>query len=351
MSEAAPMVTISLRYVVSDVDRYGHVRHYLRRPGMKKVRLPGAPGSAEFMAAYHSAEGDELAPVARKARDGTFGALVIAYYSSPEFARLDTSTRAWRRRHLDLLRAADGHLPVAPIEPADIVAMVEELASKPSVANHRLKALRALFKWGLNRGRIRNNPTLGVSAIAYHSDGVHTWSLDEVGAYEDRHKLGTKARLAMAILLCSAGRREDAVRLGPQHVKGGRLRFVQAKNEHRKPVEVDIPIHADLADAIAACPSGHLNFLVTEFGKPFTPAGFGNWFRDRCNEAGLHHCSAHGLRKAAAVRLAEAGASPHEIMAVTGHRTLAEVERYTRSARMARLADSGFAKLAMKDKG
>jgi integrase len=78
--------------------------------------------------------------------------------------------------------------------------------------------------------------------------------------------------------------------------------------------------------------------LVTEFGAPFTAAGFGNWFRDRCNEAGLKHCSFHGLRKAAATRLAEAGCTTEQIKAVTGHATLKEVGRYTKAADQARLA-------------
>ena len=71
----------------------------------------------------------------------------------------------------------------------------------------------------------------------------------------------------------------------------------------------------------------HMTFLVTEFGKPYSVAGFGNRFRDWCDQAGLKHCSAHGLRKALATELANNGATAHEIMAVTGHQSLAEVER------------------------
>jgi integrase/recombinase XerD len=96
------------------------------------------------------------------------------------------------------------------------------------------------------------------------------------------------------------------------------VRFRQAKNEHRNPIEIDIPLHPELGVSIAATPSGHLALLTTEFGRPFTPAGFGNWFRDQCDQANLHHCSAHGLRKATAAALAEAGATAHEIAAVTG---------------------------------
>jgi integrase len=200
--------------------------------------------------------------------------------------------------------------------------------------------MQALFKWAVANDEAPRNPTRDVAPIRYVEKGYHTWTLEE----EARHPIGTKARLAVALLLYTACRREDVVRLGPQHVRRGRVRFTQAKNEHRNPVQVDIPLHSDLAAVIDASRSGHLTFLATTFGKPFTPSGFGNWFRERCNEAGLPHCSAHGLRKATAARLAERGATPHEIMAVTGHRSLEEVERYTRAAGRAGLADSAMAK-------
>jgi len=94
-----------------------------------------------------------------------------------------------------------------------------------------------------------------------------------------------------------------------------------------------------------ATPSGHLTFLVTEFGKPFAVAGFGNWFREQCDIANLHHCSFHGLRKAASVRLAEAGCTPHEIAAITGHASLKEIVRYTQTADRKRLAAAAMEKV------
>jgi integrase/recombinase XerD len=192
---------------------------------------------------------------------------------------------------------------------------------------------------------VAGNPARDVEMIRYKSNGHHSWTMEEIAQYEARHPIGTQARLAMTLLLYTAGRREDACRLGPQHVKNGRIRFTQAKNENRSPVTVDMPVHTDLARAIAATPSGHLSFLVSKLNKPFTPAGFGNKFREWCDAAGLPHCSAHGLRKAAATRLADLGATAHEIMAVTGHQSLEEAERYTKTANKAGLADRAFRKL------
>jgi integrase/recombinase XerD len=123
------------------------------------------------------------------------------------------------------------------------------------------------------------------------------------------------------------------------------VRFRQAKNGHRSPIDIDIPLHPALGASIAAAKVGNLTFLITEFGKPFTANGFGNKFKDWCRQADLPHCSAHGVRKATATALAEGGATPHEIGSITGHTSLKEIERYTKAARRSGLATQGMAKL------
>lgn len=138
------------------------------------------------------------------------------------------------------------------------------------------------------------------------------------------------------------------MRLGPQHVRDRGIKYRQAKNEHRNPIDMDILLYVDLAEAIPATPSGHLTFLITEYGKLLTANGFGNAFKDWCRLADLPHCSAHGLCKATADRLAERGAAAHETMAITGHRSLEEVERYTRAVRQASLANSAMGKLSAR---
>jgi integrase len=105
-----------------------------------------------------------------------------------------------------------------------------------------------------------------------------------------------------------------------------------------------IPVHPALQAVLDATPSDHLTILTTEYGKPFTAAGFGGWFRQRCDMASLpKHCAAHGLRKAAGRRLAEAGCSANVIASILGHATLREVERYTRAAGQERMARIGMA--------
>ena len=92
-----------------------------------------------------------------------------------------------------------------------------------------------------------------------------------------------------------------------------------------------------------------MTFLETYYGKPFSADGFGHFFRAECNKAGLPHCSAHGLRKACARRLADAGCTQHEIAAITGHNSLREVVRYTKGADQKRLATAAMQKLTNRE--
>jgi integrase/recombinase XerD len=337
------------RWLVEDVDRFGNIRIYVRRPGRQKVRIRAPFGTDEFFAAYTAAVADQVtAPrQAGEAKPGSFRHLCTLYYGSATFKILDAATQSWRRRALDSICEQHGHKPVALLEMRHVRKLRDERVDQPGAANTRLKALKALFAWACeDEPQIApKNPTIGVRKIKYAVAGHHSWTPEEVQQYRTRHAVGSKARLALELLLYTGGRREDAVRLGPQHLRGGRIRFRQAKNEHRNPIDIDVPLHPHLAASISATRSGHLTFLVTEYHRPFSPAGFGNWFRARCDDAGLHHCSAHGLRKACATALADAGATTHEIASVTGHQSLDEIERYTRAAQRKRLADTALGKL------
>ena len=182
-----------------------------------------------------------------------------------------------------------------------------------------------------------------MKALRAKSDGYHSWTDDEIAQFENRHDVGSRPRLALALLLYTGQRRSDVVRMGRQHIdKNGAIRVRQLKTG----AELAIPIHATLQAIIAETQlTGRQTFLTTQFGKPFTAAGFGNWFREQCNDAGLPHCSAHGLRKAAARRLAEAGCTAHEIASITGHASLREVQRYTKAADQSRLAVAAMNKV------
>ena len=338
---------IRFKHLIEDRDRHGNIRLYVRVPGRPKVRIRATFGTDEFMAAYSAAISDQVtAPrQAKDAKPGSFRYLCIRYYGSAAYKSLDNSTRNWQRRALDEIAQEHSAKPVAMMAARHVRRIRDAKIETPAAANQRVKALRAMFSWANEAEETTVNPTIGVKKLKYVSAGHHTWTAEEIEQFNERHPIGTQARLALDIIRYTTGRREDAPRLGLQHIRGGRIRFQQAKNEHRNPIDIDIPLHPALAATIAATKVGNMTFLITEYGKPFTANGFGNKFKDWCRQANLPHCSAHGVRKATSTALAESGATPHEIMAVTGHQTLEEVERYTKAARRKLTADSAMAKL------
>jgi integrase len=230
---------------------------------------------------------------------------------------------------------------VATLTPAHVSAIIATKSNFPGAANNLLKVLRVLLRHAIDMGLINDNPARNVRKFAVKSQGFHSWDENDVAAFEERHSENPRVILALLLLLHTGQRRSDLVRMGWQHVTGDLLRVRQDKTS----VELKIPLHPKLAVALATMPRTNLTFLLTEAGAPFTAAGFGNWFRDRCDEAGLSHCSAHGLRKACATRLAEAGCTPEQIKAITGHKTLTEVARYTCAADQEQSARQAIANL------
>ncbi len=172
------------------------------------------------------------------------------------------------------------------------------------------------------------------------SKGFHTWTDDEIAQYRDHWTLGTVQRLVMEFALETASRRSEVVRLGRQHVRNGRIKIARGKGSS----PVDIRITPKLQAACDAMPkSDHLTFIVTANGKPRSPNGLGNDFAKWCDDAGLpKHCRMHGLRKGRTRQLVEKKATPHQIMAVTGHRTLAEVQRYSNEYNRPAAADEAI---------
>jgi integrase len=204
-----------------------------------------------------------------------------------------------------------GEVPIDQFQPKHVKVIRDRKAAKPGAARNRLKALRCLFTWAVEAEHAKRNVAREVRPIRYASAGFYTWTVDDVRRFEAHHPIGSKARLAMALLLFTGQRRSDVVLFGPRHAADGVLRFVPRKTRKKVPKSMELPLLPQLEAVIAATVTGESTFLVTDQAKPkgFTSNGFGNRFREWCDQAGLPHCSAHGLRKAGACIAAEGGAT------------------------------------------
>jgi integrase len=344
------------------IDRHGKRRVRFRKAGFTTY-LTGTPWSEEFMRQYAAALDGVKAQAsnlgAGRTVAGTVNALVTAYLdplSSSPFKIGAAETKRTRRNILENFRTAHGDKPLFRADNSGRRTMlltrehmqriVNEKAGTPFAQRNFLNTLRAMFKWAAKEGRIPDDPTLGVTREKVKTTGYKTWSEDHIARFEVAHPIGSKARLAFALLLYTSQRCSDVVKIGRQHVHIGVLTIDQGKTEGGEESHLEIPVHPKLQQIIDATPTiGVKTFLVTHFGKPYSAPGFGNWFRDLCNQAGCPDVSAHGLRKATARRLAEIGCSANQIAAITGHASLCEVQRYTKAADRKRMAREAMAKL------
>ncbi|MBP9048780.1 MAG: tyrosine-type recombinase/integrase [Tabrizicola sp.] len=265
----------------------------------------------------------------RRHPPGTIAALVVSYYRSSEFLNLKPITQRTYRSTIEPFREAHGDKVTAGLKREHVKAIISKLTDRPAVANNWLKTIKILMRHALENGMRADNPTIGIRKLRTGSLGYRTWTESEIQVYYDRHPIGSRARLALDLMLFTGQRRADVVRMGLQNLREGVLTVRQSKTG----TEVEIPLHPTLRASLDALTKKNMTFLLTEYGKPFAVAGFGNWFRDRVTEAGLPDgLSAHGLRKAACRRLAEAGCTGPQIMAISGHKNLKEVQVYIQAA-------------------
>jgi integrase len=332
------MTLLRLKYLNPQKTPNGKVIYYFRHRG-SRMPLPGEPLSTEWMAKYQEcldAISNAKAPVViNRAGPGSTASIVASYLASQEFADLAPETRRTRRNIMERLRAKHGEKRFGALMPENVQGMIDAKAATPSAARNLLNTIRALARFAIKTKVIAKDPTAGVTRPKIKTDGYVTWEEEHIAAFEAKHAVGTRARLALALLVYTGQRRADVVTMGRQHVRNGFLCVKQSKTK----VKLSIPVHPELERIIAASNVTGLTFLTTAAGAAFSPAGFTNLFRDWCKAADLPTgLSAHGLRKACCRRLAEAGCTEKQIAAISGHTDLREVARYTKAADQARMA-------------
>jgi integrase len=344
---------------VEDRDRHGNIRVYYRAKNRAKVRLRSTPWTPAFMIEYEAARSQTVPLPSKAVPPGTWRWLCVRYFTeSTDYLRLNDRTRRVRRGILEATfdePIAPGSsklfrdFPLSRMSTDAIEILRDRKLTFPEAANGRVKAIRAVCKWAVRKkgpdGKpfASHNPARDVPYLKSNNpSGYHTWTLEEVRQFEKRHPIGSKPRLALALLLFTGQRRSDVTRLGRQHVRDAKITFTQFKGRKDKPKRLVLPVLPELQQVIDASPCGELTFLVSDLKKPFTDAGFGNKFREWCNQAGLWHCTAHGLRKAGATIAANKGATAHQLMAIFGWSSLKMAEAYTRAADQERLAQAAM---------
>ncbi len=339
----------ALPHVTHFKDRHGKVRWRYRRDGFA-VSLGTDYGSEQFMQRLDAAQKGKRLPLRQDAPSvrsgsalGSLSAVIASWYRTTEFTTLSASTQYGYKKQAEGLRNLHGIKMVANMQRRHVKAIMAAKAHLPNAANHDRRILCFLLDHALDLELVEINVARSVKKLRVSDAGYHTWTEDEISAFLSKHASGSAALITLSLMLYTGAGRTDTTKMGPGNIIGGRLHYRRQKMATRGGVLVDIPIHPVLLTCLEPLMQ-KTTFLQTDYGKQRSPNGLGNSMRTWCDDAGLKNCSSHGLRKACARRLIEAGATPHEMMAITGHRTLAEAQRYADTFNRSSAADNAMGK-------
>jgi integrase len=329
-------------HLVRQVTRHGEVVWYVRIGHGPRIRVRAAFGTPEFDAEYQAALSNQPPRPNSPTKEGTLAWLIERYRETTAWTDLSLATRRQRENIFRHVLETAGRQPISKITTQTVMAGRDRRVATPAQARHFLDAMRGLFRWAAKARIVRVDPTIGVDdPPRAKSDGFPPWSEDDVAAYERRWPIGTRQRVWFDVLLYTGLRRGDAVQLGRQHIRDG----VATIKTEKTGTEVTLLILPELAQTLAAGPCGDLTFIVGENGKPLTKESFGNLFRDACREAGVTK-SAHGIRKTAATRWANRGASEKALEAMFGWTGGRMASLYTKAADRRRLSLEAMHKLS-----
>jgi len=334
---------LKLRFVDVRRDRQGRVRYFYVRRNGRLWRIKGMPPSKEFFADYARLlkETEPAKPRVRRGyADGSFGAVVTAYFESAAFKEKKEATRKEYRRILESLVDEHSDKPMIELERRHIRRIRDARAETPGAANNVLRMMKIICNFAVEDGIVPHSPAANMKELKVGE--WRAWTDDELEAFESRWKPGTMQRRAFALALYTGQRKGDLVAMTWAHRKDDRIRVIQGKTD----AELWVPEHPELTDELDRASRESLTMLTTSEGKAFDPVYAGAWFADAIEAAGLpDDCVLHGLRKTAARMLAEAGCTEREIMAITGHVTSRMVSKYVKDASQIKRAERAIEKM------
>lgn len=331
-------------YLIKRTSRHGKTNwYYWKDRDGPQIRIRGEYGSREFWINYEAAAyGDKPQTPSIRKPTKSLAWLLDRYRETTDWLELSEATRRQRDNIFKRILKANPKIEFGDVDRQLIVDTRESKKKTPSEANNFLDAFRGLFKWAFDAQHVQNNPTIGVKKLKRpKSEGFRMWTEEDIAAFQKHWPIGTRERLAFEVFLNTGLRRGDVACLGKQHIRNGRLKIVTEKTG----MQVSIPVPQALLDVIAKSKTGDLAIIASKkTGEPMKKEALGTWFHNIAKEAGVDG-NGHGLRKAAAARLAEAGATPRELNAVFGWEGNTMAHKYTEKADRERLADSAVAKL------
>lgn len=325
-------------------DVRGKYRWRFRRKGYPTHYFKAPFGTKEFEREYAAClDREPLVIGGSRVKHGSVDDAIARYYADHAFLDLAEATQKVYRGVLEGFRSSFGDFALARFDAARIAKLMNGMRDKPHAAARLRKLLAQIFKIGRRDKLVPAymDPIRDTAAPKTKGGGYHRWTEDELDAFEAKHGLGTKPRLAYALLLYSAQRSGDVRLLTHATIARGRIPLDQSKTGNA----VDVPIVEPLREALDAGPLGTVTLLESNRGMPFTEKGFYNLLKDACRLAGIPHCSPHGLRKSAARRLRDAGCTDEEGMAITGHKSVKVYRAYAGNTGNGARADTGMNKM------
>ena len=325
-----------------ETTRHGRAVWYVRVDHGPRIRLRAEYGSPEFDEEYRAALAGIPARKTASSFTGSLAWLLTRYRETTAWTDLSAATRRQRENIFKGVLETAGHEAYAKITAATIEAGRERRSKTPHQARHFLDAMRALFRWAKAAGFVKVDPTAGVSNPQRKGgDGFIPWTEEHAKAYEARWPIGTRERVWLDVALYTGLRRGDLFRVGRQHARAGSIKTEKSGYT----VEVPVIVLSVLQKTLDAGPTGDLTFIVGARGQPFNrKEALGNAFKAACKEAGVPG-SLHGVRKLAATRMANNGATEAQLMAVFGWTDPKMAAHYTRTANRRHLAAQSIEKL------
>ena len=321
-------------------DRHGKTRYRFRKKGCQSCYIHGPYGSAEFINNYQAALSNRSVSV-KEPHHGTVDWLITDYMRSSKYKNLNEAYRKSLFYALGRFREKYGTKQYAELSPKHVETIMDEMAATPQAANTFHKLIVRLWGYAVKHHALSTPiPTIGVKRFQDSEAGYYTWTAADIQQFEAHHGVESKAVLALRLSFYTGVARSDIINLGWQNIQGNRIRYAR----HKTGQAVSLPLMPGLREALDIVPPGQMLFLLNHYGNPYTDETFGNWFQKCRKNAGLESGSIHGLRKAGAVELAEAGGTEFEIMTYLAHKTPKEAARYVRAANRNILADSAMEK-------